>query len=437
MDDELELEAVDLSGTVFDAMNIRRTPRPRQLYQATWHTADLRRANVADGDGHFVDQRFELVGRGLAGLPGAFSNPGRLFVNNDRTNLYLGLDRLMAYSSNSVLLFVESPRSSGVSRLDGLGNGILDPEREGADGLDFLHNLSFTNFSPTLGCILGDEFGDGQAPSFMPTGMVFNTGQGIYRLAPGFPDVPGSELQQFNRSPQTTPVFGEASADFVEMTIPLAELGGTRAGDVIKLGVVIAGAGVNTNAAVQSRDLDFSFIGYALHGSGFSNVVLEGLAVQLAVDPDPDSDGLTTAEEEALGTNPANGDSDGDGLPDGWEVRHGLNPLDAGGGHGGGGDLDSDGLSNYGEYLAGTDPQDATSALSMRVSFSGTNMLRLSWQAVPGKKYQIEVSESAAGIFAPLPAANSPRVAQSSEENVVESLASGSGSRFYRVRLVP
>lgn len=50
-------------------------------------------------------------------------------------------------------------------------------------------------------------------------------------------------------------------------------------------------------------------------------------------------------------------DSDGDGMADGWELEHGLDPAndadaDA---HG-----DADGIPNLGEYLADTDPQDPT-----------------------------------------------------------------------------
>ena len=47
-----------------------------------------------------------------------------------------------------------------------IGNGKLDATGEGADGLDFLGNLSFSNFAPSIGCILGDEYADFQARSF-------------------------------------------------------------------------------------------------------------------------------------------------------------------------------------------------------------------------------------------------------------------------------
>jgi YD repeat-containing protein len=43
---------------------------------------------------------------------------------------------------------------------------------------------------------------------------------------------------------------------------------------------------------------------------------------------DPDGDGLTNAQEIALGTDPLNPDTDADGYPDGLEVALGSNPLD-------------------------------------------------------------------------------------------------------------
>jgi len=56
------------------------------------------------------------------------------------------------------------------------------------------------------------------------------------------------------------------------------------------------------------------------------------------------------------------GDMDGDGLPDWWEVKYGLDPLSALGDNGANGDPDHDGLNNMAEYLAGTDPHTSNSS---------------------------------------------------------------------------
>ena len=68
---------------------------------------------------------------------------------------------------------------------------------------------------------------------------------------------------------------------------------------------------------------------------------------------DFDSDGLSNANEYLNETYPDNPDSEGDGMPDGWEVAGGLDPLtdDTTG------DPDSDGVNNLAEYTGGTHPQ--------------------------------------------------------------------------------
>jgi hypothetical protein len=74
--------------------------------------------------------------------------------------------------------------------------------------------------------------------------------------------------------------------------------------------------------------------------------------VQCITGTDSDGDGLTDAQEAALGTDPHDADTDNDGLTDGAEVNtYGTNPLDA--------DTDNDGLTDGAEVNTyGTDPKD-------------------------------------------------------------------------------
>lgn len=69
---------------------------------------------------------------------------------------------------------------------------------------------------------------------------------------------------------------------------------------------------------------------------------------------DPDLDGLTNLQEFQNGTDPQSSDSDGDGMDDGFEVEYGLDPLMDDSGL----DNDRDGLNNLAEYQAGTAPNN-------------------------------------------------------------------------------
>jgi hypothetical protein len=73
---------------------------------------------------------------------------------------------------------------------------------------------------------------------------------------------------------------------------------------------------------------------------------------------DSDVDGLKDYQELIIyKTNRENSDTDGDKMPDGWEVQYGLNPLEDDASL----DKDSDGYSNLQEFRGRSDPNDPNS----------------------------------------------------------------------------
>ena len=69
---------------------------------------------------------------------------------------------------------------------------------------------------------------------------------------------------------------------------------------------------------------------------------------------DSDNDGLLESEEDALGISDLNQDTDGDQLPDPWEVKHNLDPK----ANDSTDDPDEDILHNLAEFQNGSDPND-------------------------------------------------------------------------------
>ena len=81
--------------------------------------------------------------------------------------------------------------------------------------------------------------------------------------------------------------------------------------------------------------------------------------LQPAVDDraaDPDGDGVNNIREYLAGSNPLMGDSDGDGMPDAWEIDSALNPVDPRDAEG---DYDFDGVLNAEEWAWQTNPRSA------------------------------------------------------------------------------
>ncbi len=81
-----------------------------------------------------------------------------------------------------------------------------------------------------------------------------------------------------------------------------------------------------------------------------ASVLVGGAVLWLGLDLD--RDGLVSFQEFGK-SNPVRGDSDGDTLADGWEIRHGLNPRNA--------DTNNDGLDDAEELARGANPFSADS----------------------------------------------------------------------------
>ena len=117
---------------------------------------------------------------------------------------------------------------------------------------------------------------------------------------------------------------------------------------------------------------------------------------------DFDHDGLSNIQEYRLGTDSAKWSTVNDGIPDGWKVAHGMDPLDPAVAAQ---DPDHDGLSNLGEYRAGTDPQNASShcwSISGVVTYTGpqTGLIRVAACTAPtGGAAVFQVSGVATGAY--------------------------------------
>jgi hypothetical protein len=82
-------------------------------------------------------------------------------------------------------------------------------------------------------------------------------------------------------------------------------------------------------------------------------------------------------------------DSDGDGIPDDWELAHGI---DQGVPDHANLDPDGDGMTNREEWQAGTDPQDVASCLKLEplVVLGGTDGVLIQFHAISNKTYTVQ-----------------------------------------------
>jgi hypothetical protein len=122
-------------------------------------------------------------------------------------------------------------------------------------------------------------------------------------------------------------------------------------------------------------------------------------------------------------------DTDGDGLPDRWEITYGLdlnNLADAAF------DTDGDGLNNLAEFIAGTDPTNPASVLKLSAAGFNASGNQLQFLAVAGKDYTIQFSTNV-GSGAWLKLLDIPAPLANTVITVTDTNAAGFPARFYRL----
>ena len=124
------------------------------------------------------------------------------------------------------------------------------------------------------------------------------------------------------------------------------------------------------------------------------------------------------------------GDTDGDGLPDAWEIQYfgSINDPRATPNA----DPDGDGFTNLQEYLAGTDPTDPNSLLSIDSVTVVGSQTSLRFTAVAGRTYTVLYRDDLSkGTWLSLQ--NVPRQGTTGPLDVTDSGAGASATRFYRI----
>ena len=188
--------------------------------------------------------------------------------------------------------------------------------------------------------------------------------------------------------------------------------------------VVSAGTGALIQTAATDDDLGEYDSVNMRNQSLVQQVEVEGAAPQFRVT-------LSLAED---GAEPPPIDADGDGLPDTWELANGLDPGNASGANGADGDPDSDGLVNLAEWLMGLQPLVADASLQPRILITRiASGFRLEFPTLPGRSYQLQVSDSlATWVDQGNPHVSPP--AADAGPHVIE-VPAADDARFFRVRI--
>jgi hypothetical protein len=342
---------------------------------------------------------------------GGFGDFGRVYANYDEAALYLGgLDCDMSGDNNGMIVFLG---------FDTLGDNMSNLWMLAGppNGLDALHNLVLDP-PMDIAIVLGDEWGDGTYTNFN-LGNDYNFGQGVYYLSrpeQRFVPVGGVRLSQFDgtgtNATGSTDYDGDRLMNRWEASIPWVSLNAPGGVSAIGTGYI---AGVIGSSSVSGNDrfLSGNVLGAAVSGDRAGN-----------------NYAYNTPALTALPMYPASYDSDGDAVPDYYELRYFVN---LGFLHGGA-DWDGDGVPDDDEWAAGTDATDPRSFFAVRPERGpSSNAVVLRWPTAIGRTYTLYCFTNLLAedicIGTNLPAAP--------VENVYTDRIDRGAARFYRVGATP
>jgi len=126
-------------------------------------------------------------------------------------------------------------------------------------------------------------------------------------------------------------------------------------------------------------------------------------------------------------------DSDGDGMPDGWELANSLNPNNGADAEQ---DADGDGVNNLAEYRAGTNPTSPLSYLRIQsIAAGGTNGVQITWGSVSNKLYAIQRAGALVQGGALFTNLTEHILSTPPQNSFLDPTAADSGQFFYRLKV--
>lgn len=371
----------------------------------------------AGGSPNNVGDSFDMVTTGGGATTrgtGGFGSFGRIYVNYDETNLYVGGEGCDVVASNNAMIVFLSLDSLSDNAENFWNMSDQDPY-----GLDKLHNAAF--FQPVdIAILLGDVWGDGTFTNFnLGNGSPF--GQGVFYLNAGsgnFWPMGDALLSQFDGVGTTacTSTWDSSSRQMTrwECAIPWASVNAPAGIDSIT-NCTLSGVIVSDTVSGDDRYLSAKYLGLPTssgtldeYGSvGLNFLVLNGLPVE--------------KPESYL-----------HGVPMSWinEVfGSGYDFTETS-------DFDDDGMTDRDEYLAGTNAKDYLSSFElgdlMSARAAGDKMV-VRWSSVRARTYDLFSAPAVTGTYELVQGA----IPATPPENAYTDTVSAVELRFYRVRTGP